>query len=216
MQQQRTKAIFLDKDGTLVKDVPYNVDPALVTLSPNAAEGLRLFSRMGYLLLVVSNQPGVARGYFPASALDAVWQRLDELLAEAGVRIDGYYHCPHHAEGEVREYARICACRKPLPGMLLRAAAEHDVDLAASWMVGDILHDIEAGRRAGCRTILIDNGNETEWVLSPLRTPHLTAPDLQAAAQLVAATQPEAGKRTDWMPVSHDSLHKASMQSEAP
>lgn len=208
------KAIFLDKDGTLVNDVPYNVDPDLIVLSPNAAAGLRLFAELGYRLLVVSNQAGVARGYFEEGALDAVWRRLDELLAEQGVGIAGYYYCPHHAEGTVREYARVCACRKPLPGMLLSAAAGHGIDLAASWMVGDILHDIEAGRRAGCKTILIDNGNETEWLISPLRTPHLTAPDLLAAAQRVAVIDGSAARPATRQPGKQQDRH--AMLSEAP
>jgi D,D-heptose 1,7-bisphosphate phosphatase len=186
----KRRAIFLDKDGTLVDDVPYNVDPDLISLAPNAAEGLRLFSRLGYALLVVSNQSGVARGHFSEDALDPVWQRLDELLAAEGVQLDGYYYCPHHPAGSIAAYARACDCRKPEPGLLLRAAAEHDVELQTSWMVGDILHDVEAGRRAGCRTILIDNGNETEWQRGPLRTPDIRVPDLHAAALLVAATQP--------------------------
>ena len=186
----KRKAVFLDKDGTLVNDVPYNVDPDRVTLSPNAIEGLRLFSRLGYTLLVVSNQAGVARGFFPESALEAVWRRIDQLLAAEDIQLDGYYYCPHHIEGTVGEYAQACDCRKPLPGMLLQAAVEHDIDLEASWMVGDILHDMEAGKRAGCRTILIDNGNETEWDLTPARIPDLSAPDLHAAALLVAAMAP--------------------------
>ena len=186
----KRKAVFLDKDGTLVNDVPYNVDPDRVTLSPNAIEGLRLFSRLGYTLLVVSNQAGVARGFFPESALEAVWRRIDRLLAAEDIQLDGYYYCPHHIEGTVGEYAQTCDCRKPLPGMLLQAAAEHDIDLEASWMVGDILHDMEAGKRAGCRTILIDNGNETEWDLTPARIPDLSAPDLHAVALLVAAMAP--------------------------
>ena len=185
----KRKAVFLDKDGTLVNDVPHNVDPALVMLSPNATEGLRLFSRLGYMLLVVSNQAGVARGFFPESALEAVWRRIDHLLAVEDIQLDGYYYCPHHNEGTIGEYAQDCHCRKPLPGMLLQAAAEHDIDLDASWMVGDILHDVEAGKRAGCKAILIDNGNETEWDLTPSRIPDLTAPDLHGAALLVAATE---------------------------
>lgn len=212
--QQCTKAIFLDKDGTLVNDVPYNVDPSLVTLSPNAAAGLRLFSRLGYLLLLVSNQSGIAHGYFQESELNGVWQRLDQLLAEEGVQIDGYYYCPHHPAGSASAYAIACDCRKPLPGMLLQAAAEHGVDLSTSWMIGDILHDMEAGKRAGCNTLLIDNGNETEWALSAIRAPDLTAPDLYVAAQLVAAAQPETVRRPDCMPVHHDSPHGVPVQSE--
>lgn len=203
--KSRNKAIFLDKDGTLVNDVPYNVDPRMVSLEHKAGEGLRLFSELGYLLLVVSNQPGVALGYFHESALDAAWRCLDQLLEHEGIQLDGYYYCPHHTAGVVIEYAETCSCRKPMPGMLLRAAAEHNIDLGASWMVGDILHDIEAGRRAGCKTILIDNGNETEWDLSPSRMPHLIAPDLHAAAQMVAMANGMAAQ-----------TKPRAMQSEAP
>lgn len=175
-------AIFLDKDGTLIDDVPYNVDPARITLAPGAVAGLRRLSRLGYRLLVVSNQPGVAQGRFDVGALEPVRLRLARLLSEQGVHLEGFYYCPHGPD-------EGCACRKPLPGMLLRAAAEHRIDLAASWMIGDILDDVEAGARAGCRTILIDNGNETLWLRSPLRTPTWIASDLDAAAQLIQATR---------------------------
>lgn len=175
-------AIFLDKDGTLIDDVPYNIDPGRMTLAPGAEAGLRRLSCLGYRFLVVSNQPGVAQGRFDVGALEPVRQRLAQLLSEQGVRLEGFYYCPHGPD-------EGCACRKPLPGMLLKAAAEHQVDLAASWMIGDILDDVEAGGRAGCRTILIDNGNETMWLRSPLRTPTWIASDLDAAAQLIQATR---------------------------
>ena len=179
-------AVFLDKDGTLVEDVPYNVDPGRIRLAPGAAEGLRLLHRAGYRLFVVSNQSGVARGYFPERALTAVAERLRHLLAGCAVPLAGFYYCPHHPAGAVEEHAVVCACRKPAPGLLLRAAREHGVDLARSWLVGDILDDVEAGRRAGCRTILVDNGHETEWVLRPERVPHRIASDLLDAARLIA------------------------------
>jgi histidinol-phosphate phosphatase family protein len=179
------RAVFLDKDGTLVDDVPYNVDPAQVRLMPGAGAGLRRLHAAGYRLVVVSNQSGVARGLFPESALAGVEHRLRELLQEEGVPLDGFYWCPHHPEGTVAEYAVACDCRKPAPGLLLRAAREQGIDLARSWFVGDILHDVEAGRAAGCTTVLLDNGHETEWVLTPQRQPHYTAPDLVAAAALI-------------------------------
>jgi histidinol-phosphate phosphatase family protein len=181
------RAIFLDKDGTLVENVPYNVNPELIELTWHAGQGLQLLRQLGYALFVVTNQPGVARGLFTEAALGPVEHRLAERLAQYGVMLDGFYYCPHSPDGVVSRYAIACTCRKPMPGMLLRAAKKHGIDLAASWMIGDILHDVEAGRRAGCRTVLIDNGNETEWKLSPLRTPHLTAPDLYAAATMIAA-----------------------------
>ncbi|MCA1684634.1 MAG: HAD family hydrolase [Planctomycetia bacterium] len=186
------RAAFLDKDGTLVDDLPYNVDPAKVRLAAGAAEGLRRLHEAGYALFVVTNQSGVARGMFHESSLAAVEDRLRGLIAEAGAELAGFFYCPHHPEGVVSPYARDCDCRKPSPGMIVRAARERGVDLARSWMVGDILDDIEAGRRAGCRTVLIDNGNETEWVLTPDRRPHYLAADLtEAARRVVAADGPE-------------------------
>lgn len=179
------KAIFIDKDGTLIADVPYNVDPALVRLDPYAPAALRALQVQGYLLLVVSNQPGVALGYFSEADLQQVYLTLCRQLRLQGVRLDGFYYCPHDAAGKQWPYAHACYCRKPLPGMLLGAAAEHGIDLAASWMIGDILHDVEAGNRAGCSTILLDNGHETEWVGGPYRTPLYTMPNLWEAANLI-------------------------------
>lgn len=190
------RAVFLDKDGTMIDDIPYNVAPALMTLAPGAAEGLPLLHRLGYRLVVVSNQSGVARGYFAESAIAAVEDRLRSMLAELRVPLAAFVYCPHHPEGAVAEYAIACDCRKPAPGMLLRAAREHGLDPARSWLVGDILDDVEAGRRAGCRTILIDNGNETEWVLSPGREPHHRAADLAQAAWIIAEGDPGVGLRT--------------------
>ena len=177
--------MFLDKDGTIIEDVPYNVDPGRIRLSPGAGEALAGLHRAGYLLFVVSNQSGVARGYFPESALRGVESRLRVLLGDSGVPLAGFTYCPHHPEGTVEGFSMACECRKPAPGMLLRLAAEHDVNLARSWMVGDILDDVQAGRGAGCRTILIDNGNETRWILSPDRDPHYRAPDLADAARYI-------------------------------
>ncbi len=169
-------AVFLDKDGTLVVDVPNNIDPLRIRLGPGATEGLALLHRAGFQLVVVTNQPGVAYGLFEESALAAVRSSIVELLKP--VPIAGFYYCPHGpADG--------CVCRKPEPGMLRRAAAELGIDLRRSWMIGDILNDIEAGRRAGCRTVLIDNGNETEWATGPNREPHYQVPSLIEAAQVI-------------------------------
>jgi histidinol-phosphate phosphatase family protein len=181
------RAIFLDKDGTLVENVPYNVNPALLELTWHAGPGLQMLKQLGYALIVVSNQPGVAKGLFTETALQGVEQRLGGLLAQYGVTLDGFYYCPHSPDGMVERYTMSCTCRKPMPGMLHRAAREHGIDLDQSWMVGDILHDVEAGRRAGCRTVLIDNGNETEWEMSALRMPDFRAADLYEAAVLIAS-----------------------------
>ncbi|MDQ9170469.1 HAD family hydrolase [Oxalobacteraceae bacterium R-40] len=181
------RAVFLDKDGTLVHDVPYNIDPSRVSLTPNAINGLRLLRDAGYLLVVVTNQAGIAKGFFSARDWAHMQAHLAGLFARQGIRISGFYCCPHHPQGSVKQFATHCACRKPSPGMLLQAASEHGIDLRNSWMIGDILHDVEAGSRAGCRTVLIDNGNETEWEMTSRRIPDVLASDLLEAAQAILA-----------------------------
>lgn len=180
------KAIFIDKDGTLIEDVPYNVDPARVRLMQGAGPALARLHALGYGLIVVSNQPGLARGYFATRDLESVYGRLRALLAPYRAPLAGFYYCPHHPDGAVARYACTCSCRKPAPGLLLAAAAIHGIDLGRSWMVGDILDDVEAGRRAGCRTVLLDNGHETEWRSGPLRDPDAIAHDLADAAACIA------------------------------
>jgi D-glycero-D-manno-heptose 1,7-bisphosphate phosphatase len=179
------RAVFLDKDGTLVEDVPYNVDPALLRFTPNALEGLRLLAAHGYALVVASNQSGLARGLFDRAALVRLQAALEAMLACNGIRLAGFYVCPHAPSSDARRPS--CLCRKPAPGLLRQAARALRIDLARSWMVGDILNDVEAGRRAGCRTVLLDVGHETEWLRTPLRTPHHTARDLLDAARTIVA-----------------------------
>lgn len=179
------KAVFVDKDGTLIPDIPYNTDPALITLQENTAEGLRQLQCEGYLIIIISNQAGVARGIFEEKALDAVIGRMREVLQEQDVRLDGFYYCPHHPEGTVAGYAVECDCRKPSPGMIQRAVRDFDIDPFQSWMIGDILNDVEAGKRAGCRSILLDNGNETEWVINECRIPDYVVQNIDEAAMLI-------------------------------
>lgn len=179
------KAIFLDKDGTLIVDVPYNVDPARIQLYPDAGPALHRLQISGFKLIVISNQSGVARGYFAEDALDGVITALHHQLTAFGVKLDGFYYCPHHPDGSAAAYAIDCDCRKPQPGLIQRAAREHDIDLSQSWMVGDILNDVEAGNRAGCRTLLIDRGNETEWLTGPFRTPTATVTSLEKMAEYI-------------------------------
>ena len=192
-QRSGRKAVFLDKDGTLIYDVPYNVDPGLIRFRPGTMEGLALLHAAGYQLVVITNQSGIARGYFQEEELAAVIDYLRQRLAVEGIPLGGFYYCPHHTEGVVPEYTKACECRKPEPGMLLRAAAELGIDRHRSWYIGDILDDVEAGRRAGCRTILIDPGGETEWILTLERLPHHIADNLADAARIITALSlPEA------------------------
>lgn len=162
------KAVFLDRDGTLIANRHYGSDPNGIVLLDGVVEGLAALRRAGYKLLLVSNQSGVARGYFDEGAVARMHDRLQRMLDRYGAALDGLEYCPHHPEGVEPSYAVECSCRKPAPGMLRRAARKHGVNLSASWMVGDIEADVEAGRRAGARTVLV--GPETS----------LTPPDLRA------------------------------------
>jgi D-glycero-D-manno-heptose 1,7-bisphosphate phosphatase len=183
------KAIFLDKDGTLIPDIPYNVDPALITLQPDAVTGLQRLRDEGYLFIIISNQAGVARGIFTEDALPAVEQRLAQLLAAHNLTLSGFYYCPHYPEGKVAAFTLDCDCRKPKPGMMLQAAKDHNISLSESWMIGDILNDVEAGNRAGCKTVLINNGNETEWVAGPMRSPTFICSSINQAAEDILTPQ---------------------------
>jgi histidinol-phosphate phosphatase family protein len=182
-----TAAIFLDKDGTLVENDPMNVDPERIRLMPEAGLALSRLAGAGFRIAVVSNQPGVALGRFAEAALAPVHDRLAVLLAAWNVRLDGFHYCPHHPQGTVAEYRRECECRKPAPGLVTSAAAALDADLGRCWMIGDILDDVEAAHRAGCRAILYDSGGETEWKRSPLRAPEFMARRFSTIADFILA-----------------------------
>ena len=182
------KAVFLDKDGTLIIDVPYNANPDLIQLCRGCLTGLKQLQEQGYLLILVTNQAGIAHGYFNEDELSLVEDRIRQLLKQRGITLTAFYYCPHHPQGRVSSFARDCNCRKPKPGMLIQASAEHNIDLKASWMIGDILHDTEAGNGAGCRSILVDNGNETEWKLTPKRQPFAKLKTINEAAEFIISS----------------------------
>lgn len=180
------KAIFLDKDGTLIRDVPYNTDPEKIELLAGVLLGLQRLHSRGYMFFIVTNQSGVAKGYFDEQALEGVAERMRQLLGEYGVTLSGFYFCPHHPDGSVKSYSRYCDCRKPSPGLLLKAAGAYGINLKESWMLGDILDDVEAGNRAGCRTILIDPlGQERRRMSGGYRTPSFIAENFGEATDLV-------------------------------
>jgi len=195
-------AVFIDKDGTLVEDVPFNVDPSLVRFTRHAVEGLRTLDRAGYAIVVVTNQPGIATGRFSQADFNRLQSALTAMIStEAGVALTGFRACPH---APTPNAAMACACRKPAPGMLHDAARRHGIDLQRSWMVGDILDDIEAGRRAGCRTVLLDVGNETMWQLGLLREPLYQATDLADAARLIVQHDAVAAARDAFRQADED------------
>lgn len=187
------RAVFIDKDGTLVEDVAYNVDPRKLVFTPGAIEALSRLADAAFALIIISNQSGIGRGLFDRPAFDRYAHVLCGRLEDAGVFIAGIYICPH-ASSEGREVAMACTCRKPAPGLLHQAARIHRIALTQSWMIGDILDDVEAGARAGCRTVLLDVGNETEWRHAPLRLPTLRADNLLSAARAIAACDARRGQ----------------------
>jgi D-glycero-D-manno-heptose 1,7-bisphosphate phosphatase len=150
-------AVFLDRDGTInqEKDYLYRIED--FEFVPGAPQAIRLLNEAGLLVVVVSNQSGVARGYYTEADVEKLHHHISAELAISGARVDAWLYCPHHPSGK-GSYAVYCNCRKPLPGMLLDAAAQFGIDLAASVMIGDKLVDMEAGHAAGCRTILVRSG----------------------------------------------------------
>jgi histidinol-phosphate phosphatase family protein len=181
------RAILLDKDGTLIEDLPYNVDPDRIRLAPGADRAIRALAAAGYDFAIVTNQSGVARGYFPLEALRAVENRLRAELEARGARLVAFYACPHHPAG-VNGFAVDCVCRKPLPGLVRRAAADLGVLPEAAWLIGDTWMDVAAGRAAGCRTIMVGPDRLRLAELPRSGRPDHVALDLAAAARIVLTT----------------------------
>ncbi len=179
------KAVFLDRDDTLIHDSGYINDPGQVRLIDGAAEALKDLKSMGYKLVVVSNQSGVARGILTEKTLREIHERVKGLLAERGAFLDRIYYCPYLADGAVAKYRKESDWRKPAPGMLLAAARDMDIDLEQSWMVGDEDRDIEAGLRAGCKTILILGPAREIQIDAPAHKPDYRAVNLKEAANII-------------------------------
>ena len=141
-------AVFLDRDGTLIHDAGFLNRPAQVKLFPGSAEALRRLRAAGFRLFVVSNQSGVARGYFPESSVKKANDRIKSLLKAKGARIDRFFYCPHYPQGKVKSLAIVCDCRKPNPGMVKKAARLYPLDLGRSYVVGDKIDDLMLARKA--------------------------------------------------------------------
>lgn len=153
------QAVFLDRDGTIIEEKNFLSSPDGVVLIKGAVEAIRQLAEAGFLIIVVTNQSGIARGMFTRSEAEAVNRRVLELLNQEGAHVDAVYYCPHHPEGTVARYAVHCQCRKPEPGMGLRAAAEYGIDLTHSYMIGDKPIDIAFGRNCGMKkSFLVQTG----------------------------------------------------------
>jgi D-glycero-D-manno-heptose 1,7-bisphosphate phosphatase len=202
-------AIFFDRDNTLIVSDGYLGDPAKVELIPGAADAVARARALGFLIVTVSNQSGVARGLFSEAVVEAVNQQMEQLLLAENPRakIDRNEFCPFHPEATVEQYRKDSDLRKPRPGMILRAADALDADLAASWVIGDAPRDIEAGHAAGCRTILVNNpmlNASPAALIQGAIEPDETVTILAEAIDIVEAV------------VGTESLHQYSVQSNRP
>lgn len=183
------RAVFLDRDGVLIEDVHLLTRPEQIVVPPGVPQALQALQAAGFQLIVVSNQPVVARGLTTEAEVRAVHAHLATLLQRAGApALTGIYFCPHHPNATLPQYRAACQCRKPRPGLLLQAAREHDIALPRSFAVGDRITDIIAGAKAGCRTVLVQTGMhgakaiESSEPLDPTVQPDHTCADLAAAA----------------------------------
>lgn len=158
----RQRAVFLDRDGTINEYRGFITKPEQMTLLPGAAEAIARINKSGYLVIVITNQPVIARGECTVEELEAIHNRLETLLGQQGAYLDAIYYCPHHPDrgfaGERPELKITCDCRKPKPGLLMQAAQAYNIDLSESYMVGDQIADVQAGQAAGCRTVLLCDG----------------------------------------------------------
>ncbi len=151
-------AVFLDRDGTINEEVGYLSRLDHLRLFPSVSEAIRLINESGMKAVVITNQSGVARGFFTEAFVETVHERINEILQEKGARIDRFYFCPHHPVYGNGPYKKACACRKPEPGLLFLASDEMDIDLTRSYVIGDMLKDIDAGKKVGAKGILVRTG----------------------------------------------------------
>jgi D-glycero-D-manno-heptose 1,7-bisphosphate phosphatase len=152
------RAVFLDRDGTINVELEFLYRPEDFEFIPGAPQAIRLLNEAGFRVIVVTNQSGIARGFYDEAAVSLLHRHMDAQLASYGARIDAYYFCPHHPEYGTDDYRKSCTCRKPMDGMLRRGAAEFSLDLSASLIIGDRYVDVAAGLKAGCRAMMVRTG----------------------------------------------------------
>ena len=189
------QAVFLDRDGVITQEPPYYAyQLSHLELILKSAEGIRLLNENGFLVVLVSNQSGIARGYYEEEDAARFNQALAQKLAEEGAHIDAIYICPHHPEAKIEKYRLECDCRKPKPGMLKMAEEALEIDLKQSFMIGDKSIDVEAGKRAGCRTILVKTGYGHEEIQRSQIECGYIADDLYDAAKYILRQSNRVGE----------------------
>jgi D-glycero-D-manno-heptose 1,7-bisphosphate phosphatase len=213
-------AVFLDRDG-VINPLIYHRDHGIVdspftlsqfTLMPKVAQAIRLLNGLDLTVVVVSNQPGIAKRHFTPPMLRRFDRRLQSALKRHGAHIDAIYYCVHHPDAVVRKYRKVCSCRKPRPGMLKQAARDLNLSLPASFMVGDGLTDIEAGHRAGCRTIFVGRWKceHCQFIHPSSLRPTFVAKDLWEAAQLIRAELSSRSKPFDALKTARPKLRRSA------
>ena len=165
--KNKQRAIFIDRDGTINKHIGFLRNPSEFELLPGVSDAIKRINSSGYLAIVITNQPVIARGEVTREELQIIHNKMETLLGEHGAYLDAIYYCPHHPdkgfEGEVPELKFECECRKPKPGLILKAAKDFNIDLSKSWMIGDGSNDVGAGKNAGCKTALIDESGSQDY-----------------------------------------------------
>jgi len=183
-----TPAVFLDRDGTVIAETGYLDTLDGLELFPWTVDAIRVLNQAGLLVVLVTNQAGVARGFFDEAFVAETHRHLLERLAAGGARLDGCYYCPHHPEAVVEAYRRTCDCRKPGPGMIRQAARELGIDLPRSYVVGDRWHDVAAAQAAGARGLLVRTGHgrfEESRPVPDVRPAHIADTLIEAAAWIL-------------------------------
>jgi D-glycero-D-manno-heptose 1,7-bisphosphate phosphatase len=181
---KKNRVVFLDRDGTLCEEVGYLSSVEQMRLIPRSGEAVRLLNQKGYKVVVITNQAGVARGFFPEAVLEGLHAEMLRQLREEGASLDGIYYCPHHPSDGFPPYRQECNCRKPATGLLERAAADLNLDLLSGYMIGDHFSDVECGQRVGAQTVLLLTGHGKEALdkrESWPRPPSFIAADLYEA-----------------------------------
>ena len=170
--KNKQRAIFLDRDGTINKEVGFLTDINKMELISGVGKAIKKINASGFLAIVITNQPVIARGELDFPELQEINNKMETLLGKEGAYLDAIYYCPHHTDsgfvGERIAYKCLCGCRKPKPGMLLQAAKDFNIDLSQSYMIGDSWRDIEAGQNAGCKSILVSEENNIDCILEKI------------------------------------------------
>jgi len=185
MAISKRPAVFLDRDGTIIRQVELLHSPSEVEVFKGTAQGIRALNRLGYKVIIITNQPVIARGIIGPKEVDRIHAVLIDRLAKRGAKIDAVYYCPHHPQANVKKYRMVCKCRKPNPGMIMQAVREHGIDLKKSFFVGDSTRDVLAAKRAKVRMVLVGTGHggHDEWQFKG--TPDFKAKDLASAARII-------------------------------